>query len=127
MKKSVHQANHSNSPVASLISYAQKQRKEEILYNMVPAKLRNYHEERTIHLHDLEYFDLTYNCIGVSVQDLVGENYMNFRQMLREDLPDGHRRIHIPEIAQQVDFLLCGDLHARQQSAVRYGVKAPEK
>lgn len=83
MKNSVHQANHSNSPVASLISYAQNQRKEEILHNMVPAKLRDYHEERTIHLHDLEYFDLTYNCIGVSVQDLVGENHMSFRQMLR--------------------------------------------
>ena len=83
MKNSVYQANHSNSPVASLISYAQNQRKEEILHNMVPAKLRDYHEERTIHLHDLEYFDLTYNCIGVSVQDLVGENHMSFRQMLR--------------------------------------------
>ena len=83
MKNSVYQANYSNSPVASLISYAQNQRKEEILHNMVPAKLRDYHEERTIHLHDLEYFDLTYNCIGVSVQDLVGENHMSFRQMLR--------------------------------------------
>ena len=41
MELSVHQANHSNSPVASLISYAQKQRKEEILHNMVPKALRD--------------------------------------------------------------------------------------
>lgn len=83
MNKSVHQANYSNSPAASLISYAQKQRKAEILRDMVPQKLRHYHEERTIHLHDLEYYDLTYNCIGVSVQDLVGESPMPFSQMLR--------------------------------------------
>lgn len=83
MTHSVHQANHSNSPVTSLITYAQNQRKEEILHNMVPQTLRQYHEECTLHLHALEYYDLTYNCIGVSVQDLVGESSMSFSRMLR--------------------------------------------
>lgn len=83
MKNTVYQANHSNNPVSILISCAQKNRKENILNNIVSDTLKEYHENRTIHLHDLEFYDIAYNCIGVSVSDLIGENNLKFTRMLR--------------------------------------------
>ena len=55
----INQANHIKSPVSALIAYAKKQHEDEILCNLVPKKLKKYHEESLIHIHDLEYFDLT--------------------------------------------------------------------
>lgn len=83
MDYATNQANCSNSPVAALVAYGQKQRKGFVLQNVVPETLRRHHENGTIHLHDLEYYDLTYNCIGVSVQDLVGRKPMPFSRMIR--------------------------------------------
>ena len=57
--------------------------KKRILSSVVPEKDRIAHECRLIHMHDLEFYDTTYNCIGVNVAKLIGDEEMTFCKAIR--------------------------------------------
>lgn len=57
--------------------------KEELLSGVIPRKLASLHKKCAIHIHDLEFYDSTYNCIGVSVLDMVEDTSIGFSRMLR--------------------------------------------
>ncbi len=56
--------------------------KKRILEQVIPAQYTRNHNQRLCHIHDLEYYDSTYNCIGIRVQDLIGTEKMSFRKAL---------------------------------------------
>lgn len=70
MNKMIDLANRKRNAAGEVVEAGQNFRKNYIL-GRIPEKYARKHNTRTCHIHDLEYYNLMYNCIGVSVPDLV--------------------------------------------------------
>lgn len=57
--------------------------KERLLDDVILAEYAQRHKDALWHIHDLEFYQTTYNCIGLSVNDLVEKNRRSFRRMLK--------------------------------------------
>lgn len=75
-------ANRKNNASGDIVEAGQNYRKNYVLNNVIPEKNARKHNTRTCHIHDLEFYDITYNCIGVSVSDLIGNKHRNFNNMI---------------------------------------------
>ena len=82
MNKMIDLADRKRNAVCEVLEAGQDYRKNYILNNIVPERNARKHNNRTCHIHDLEYYDITYNCLGVSVSDLVGNRSRSFRGKL---------------------------------------------
>lgn len=82
MNKYTELANWKSNASGIIVEEGQKYRKEYILNEIIPEKNAIKHNNRTCHIHDLEYYDTTYNCIGVSVRNLIGNKNRTFNNML---------------------------------------------
>ena len=58
--------------------------KNRILSDVVPEKYARFHRERLCHMHDLEFYDTSYNCIGINVKDLLEEKQYTFKAAVRK-------------------------------------------
>ena len=58
-------------------------RKQELLQNIIPCQFAQLHEQRLMHIHDLEFYDVCYNCLGVSIRDMVPDQNIDIAQVLR--------------------------------------------
>lgn len=76
-------ANVNESVMGEIISHGVKAKKEHIIKNIIPRKLAQNHIKRRYWIHDLEFFDTTYNCIGVSVSSLIGNSKMSLSMAIR--------------------------------------------
>ena len=81
-------ANSNESVINELISYGSKSKKEYILNHIIPRKLADRHINRNYWIHDLEFYDTTYNCLGLRVSDLIGSSKLSLftacRRLYRE-------------------------------------------
>lgn len=75
-------ANRKSNASGDIIEVGQEYRKKFVLQKIIPNKNAVKHNNRTCHIHDLEYYDITYNCIGISVRDLIGDRDRSFSNML---------------------------------------------
>ena len=82
MVKFIDLANRKNNASGDIVEAGLNYRKNYVLNNVIPEKNARKHNTRTCHIHDLECYDITYNCIGVAVFDMIGNKYRNFRNML---------------------------------------------
>jgi len=82
MNKMIDLANRKKNASGEIVESGQDFEKNYILKNIVPQKAAEKHNTRTCHIHDLEYYHITYNCIGISVNDLVGSKCRSFRNMI---------------------------------------------
>lgn len=78
-------ANHINNPIGEVQKYGSKYYKRFLLEQLIPREFSKMHEERTWWIHDLEYYNLTYNCIGINVKDLIqcSSEIMTFDNVIR--------------------------------------------
>lgn len=83
MTNHITQANGQSNAVSYVIKSGEDILKENILKS-IPARYETNHRNMLVYIHDLEYYRTTYNCIGVSVQDLIKNSPHDFRSMLRE-------------------------------------------
>lgn len=89
MRKGIDLANRRDNAASCLEAAGQKTHKEYLLKNVIPTRLARNHEECRCHIHDLEFYDFTYNCLGVHVADLVrlgaphAGRALSFAQMVR--------------------------------------------
>lgn len=81
-KRVIDLANRKRNTAGVVSEDGQNYRKECILSQIVPERNAAKHRSRTCHIHDLECYDLTYNCIGISVKNMVGNRNRSFRDML---------------------------------------------
>ena len=58
--------------------------KRNLLENVIAPTFSKNHLQKKIHIHDLEFYSTTYNCIGVRVSDLIGNKSRSFSNALRE-------------------------------------------
>ena len=86
MKQNVQRnlANSNMNASAVIVKAGEDAEKKRILSSVVPEKARIAHETKLIHMHDLEYYDTTYNCLGVNVADLIGNMEVSFSMALRQ-------------------------------------------
>lgn len=76
-------ANSNMNASGVVVKAGEDYEKKRILSSVVPEKDRIAHECRLIHMHDLEFYDTTYNCIGVNVAKLIGDEEMTFCKAIR--------------------------------------------
>lgn len=48
-----------------------EQEKKSHLASVIPSWLYEKHEKCQFHIHDMEFYDITYNCIGLNPSDLI--------------------------------------------------------
>ena len=84
MNKHLDLANRSNNSAGAIAAIGQAVHQEYLLDSVIPKINAKKHRERLCHIHDLEFYDLTYNCIGVHVSDMVKNTNIPFRRMLRQ-------------------------------------------
>lgn len=82
MVKLIDLANRKNNASGDIVEAGQNYRKNYVLNNVIPEKYARKHNTCTCHIHDLEYYDITYNCIGVTVSDLIGNKHRCFKNMI---------------------------------------------
>ena len=70
MNKEIELANRKSNASGEIVAVGQDYKKDFVLKEMIPKKNAIKHNSRTCYIHDLEYYDITYNCIGISVKDL---------------------------------------------------------
>lgn len=75
-------ANCNNSPVCNIVNIGASYKKKSVL-KALPDNLRKCHENRTIWIHDLEYYESTYNCIGLNPSDLIEKDVCSFSSACR--------------------------------------------
>ncbi|EYE87623.1 hypothetical protein Q428_12360 [Fervidicella metallireducens AeB] len=64
-------ANYIVNAAGKIEKYGAKIKKELLLDSVIPQKYANEHRNCTIWIHDLEYYDTTYNCIGISLKNIL--------------------------------------------------------
>lgn len=76
-------ANSVLNAAGKIVKIGEDAEKKNLLDNVIPPFASQNHRTRTVHIHDLEYFNITYNCIGIKVSNLVG-HALSFSHALRE-------------------------------------------
>lgn len=82
MKRVIDLANRKRNAAGEILEAGQNFKKNDILSNLVPEKYAGKHNSRTCHIHDLEYYNITYNCMGISVKDMVGDGKRSFGSVM---------------------------------------------
>lgn len=82
MRREIDLANRKMNATGIVFEAGQDYKKNYILNNVVPEMYARKHNNRLCHIHDLEYYDITYNCIGISVSDIIGNKSRSFCNML---------------------------------------------
>lgn len=77
-------ANLNMNAAGTIVKAGTNSEKERILQQIVPAQYAENHNHCLCHIHDLEYYDSTYNCIGVRAGDLIGTDPLSFKKAIRK-------------------------------------------
>ena len=80
----IENANVRNNASGVVCARGQKEIKSDVLSGVVSETAAKMHNECAIHIHDLEFYEITYNCIGLSVYDMVKDKSLCFDRMLRK-------------------------------------------
>lgn len=76
-------ANSTGNAAGAIVKVGEETVKKHLLDSVIPPKASQNHRNRTVHIHDMEYYSITYNCIGIRVADLIGTDARSFGSALR--------------------------------------------
>lgn len=76
-------ANCTDSAITQIIHLGEKTKKEE-LSAIMPKELLEMHQNCRVHIHDMEFYDSAYNCIGINPSELIKGKSVNFSGACRE-------------------------------------------
>ncbi len=68
-------ANVNNSPSAKMLQIAMAASKQYYLSNLVPEEFARAHVEGSFHIHDLDYYSKTLNCLQIDLSQLLQEGF----------------------------------------------------
>ena len=71
MRKHERELANCEENASSRIIQLGEQEKKKQLSSVIPSWLYKKHEKCQFHIHDLEFYDITYNCIGINPSDLI--------------------------------------------------------
>lgn len=84
MKATRELANSRMNASGKIVKAGEDYEKNKILNKIVPQPYRKAHEQRLYHMHDLEFYEKSYNCIGINVSDLLGHKFYTYRGAVRK-------------------------------------------
>lgn len=76
-------ANISNSPSAKMLQIASAASREYYLNRMIPAKMAEAHRRGDIHIHDLDFYGKTLNCVNIPLGRLLTTGFNNGHGYIR--------------------------------------------
>ena len=76
-------ANISNSPSAKMLQIASAASREYYLNRMIPEKMAQAHRRGDIHIHDLDFYGKTLNCVNIPLGDLLKSGFNNGHGFIR--------------------------------------------
>ncbi|MEG1914622.1 MAG: anaerobic ribonucleoside-triphosphate reductase [Acidaminococcaceae bacterium] len=76
-------ANISNSPSAKMLQIASAASREYYLNRMIPEKMANAHRRGDIHIHDLDFYGKTLNCVNIPLGKLLASGFNNGHGFIR--------------------------------------------
>lgn len=76
-------ANISNSPSAKMLQIASAASKEFYLNRLIPEKMAVAHKRGDIHIHDLDFYAKTLNCVNIPLKKLLDEGFNNGHGYIR--------------------------------------------
>lgn len=68
-------ANVNNSPSAKMLQIAMAASKQYYLSNLLPEEYARAHEDGVMHIHDLDYYSKTLNCLQIDLSRLLREGF----------------------------------------------------
>ncbi len=68
-------ANVSNSPSAKMLQIAMAASKQYYLSNLLPEEFSRAHDEGSFHIHDLDYYSKTLNCLQIDLSRLLLDGF----------------------------------------------------
>ncbi len=68
-------ANVNNSPSAKMLQIAMAASKQYYLSNLLPEEFARAHDEGSFHIHDLDYYSKTLNCLQIDLSRLLQEGF----------------------------------------------------
>jgi ribonucleoside-triphosphate reductase (formate) len=68
-------ANVNNSPSAKMLQIASAASKQYYLSNLIPEEYARAHEEGAMHIHDLDYYSKTLNCLQIDLLKLLQQGF----------------------------------------------------
>ena len=76
-------ANISNSPSAKMLQIASAASKEYYLNRLIPEKMAQAHRRGDIHIHDLDFYGKTLNCVNIPLNKLLTNGFNNGHGFIR--------------------------------------------
>lgn len=76
-------ANVSNSPSAKMLQIASAASKQYYLNRLIPPEMAEAHRRGDIHIHDLDFYKKTINCLQIPLGDLLREGFNNGHGYIR--------------------------------------------
>ncbi len=76
-------ANISNSPSAKMLQIASAASKEYYLSRLIPEEMAQAHRRGDIHIHDLDFYGKTLNCVNIPLKRLLTEGFNNGHGYIR--------------------------------------------
>ncbi len=68
-------ANVNNSPSAKMLQIAMAASKQYYLSNLLPEEFARAHDDGAMHIHDLDYYSKTLNCLQIDLSRLLQEGF----------------------------------------------------
>jgi len=68
-------ANVSNSPSAKMLQIATAASKQYYLSNLLPEEYARAHDEGSMHIHDLDYYSKTLNCLQIDLSRMLQDGF----------------------------------------------------
>ena len=76
-------ANVGNSPSAKMLQIASAASKQYYLDRLIPPEFSSAHRQGDIHIHDLDFYGKTLNCIQIPLRKLLQEGFNNGHGYIR--------------------------------------------
>ncbi len=76
-------ANISNSPSAKMLQIASAASKEYYLSRLIPEHIAAAHKRGDIHIHDLDFYGKTLNCVNIPLKKLLQNGFNNGHGYIR--------------------------------------------
>ncbi len=77
-------ANISNSPSAKMLQIGSAASKAYYLNRLIPEKIAKAHKNGDIHIHDLDFYGKTLNCVNIPLGRLLKEGFNNGHGYIRK-------------------------------------------
>lgn len=76
-------ANISNSPSAKMLQIASAASKDYYLHRLIPQNIAQAHISGDIHIHDLDFYAKTFNCLNIPLGRLLSTGFNNGHGFIR--------------------------------------------